>query len=216
MLTDTDLKGIRDSVKQWSQRRNIDDATLNDFIEIALSRANRMLRIPPLEGFSALPVDVNGFAELPPNFIEAIELQFVSGGREYILDRKAISEVDYLSNSPRGGSPCVFGRFGNYFRVAPWNLGDELFVNLYYYKSLPPLVQDTDLNWFTEQAPELLLYGALTELADYTRDRDSRQVWDGKFSQEVSTLQAVEDRAAWSGSTIGVTPGGSTTRRFSV
>jgi hypothetical protein len=215
MLTDTDLKGIRDSVKQWSQRRNIDDATLNDFIEIALSRANRMLRIPPLEGFSALPVDVNGFAELPANFVEAKELQYVSGGREYILDRKAISEVDYMSNATSGGPPQIFGRFGNYFRVAPWNLGDELFVNLYYYTALPSLVADTDTNWFTLQAPELLLYGALTELADYARDADSRQVWDGKFSQEVNTLQAVEDRAEWSGSTIGITPGGSTTKRFS-
>jgi hypothetical protein len=121
MLSGTDLKGIRDSIKQWSQRKNIDDAIIDDFIEIALSRANRMLRIPPLEAFSALPVDENGFAKIPSNFVEAKELQILINGKEYILDRKAISEVDYLSNSPSGQPPCIFGRFGNYFRVAPWN-----------------------------------------------------------------------------------------------
>jgi hypothetical protein len=75
-------------------------------------------------------------------------------------------------------------------------------------------VNDTDTNWFTQEAPELLLYGGLQELSDYARDQESMQVWSGKFLSEVNTLQAVEDRAAWSGSTIGVTPGGSTTGRF--
>lgn len=212
MLSNTNLKGIRDSIKQWSQRRNIPDEVIDDFIEIALTRANRMLRIPPLEGFSALPVDANGFARIPDNFVEAKELQYVASGREYILDRKAISEVDFRSNQNGQGNgiPQVFGRFGNYFRIAPWNGATDEFVNLYYYKAEPPLEEDLDTNWFTEYSPSILLYGGLQELSDYTRDVDGVQMWTQKFMQEVNVLQAVEDKAGWSGSTLGVTMTGST------
>jgi hypothetical protein len=215
-LSDTDLKGVRESIKQWSQRKNIADPIIDDFIEISLSKANRSLRIPSLEGFSSLPIDSNGFAKLPSNFIEVKEVQYFTGGREHILERKHISEVDFRSNSLSGGPPQIFGRYLNQLRIAPWNREDGETLNLYYYKALPPLVNDTDTNWFTEYCPEVLLYGGLIELSNYTRDPEGAAMWGGKFSEKVNELQATEDRAAYSGSSIGVTPSGSTQGRHSI
>jgi hypothetical protein len=214
-LSNTDLLGVRTSVKEWSQRKTISDAVIDDFIEIALSAANRALRIPSLEDFSELTIDNNGFAKLPSNFLEVKELQFFSGGKEYVLDRKHISEVDFRSNANGTGSgaPCIFGRYLNQLRVAPWHGGTDSTLNLYYYKALAPLVQDTDTNWFTTYCPEVLLYGALVELSHYTRDAEAVQQWTGKFLEKINELQAVEDRAEWRGSTVGVTLSGSTTGR---
>ena len=207
MLTNTNRAGIRNSLKQWSQRRNIPDEVLNDFIELALSKANRALRIPPLEAVSSIPFDTNGYLALPSNFIEVKQLRVTLNDKNIILERKHIDEVDYLAGRLEG-DPCYFGRFGNYFRVAPYD-SSITDATLYYWYAIPPMPDDTTTNWFTQYAPEVLLYGALQELADYTKDGERSAQWAAKFNEAISILQAMEDRAAWSGSTIGIRLGGS-------
>lgn len=211
MLTETNKQGIRNSVKQWSQRKTIPDEVLNDFIELAMSRANRLLRIPPLEAMTSISLSDAGNGQLPANFLEAISLSVEVEGDVIYLDRKSILEVDTLSNtSDQGYLPTSFARIGNYIKIAPWNLGDTYSADLYYYYAVPPMNNDLDTNWFTLYAPEVLLYGAMSELSDYVRDVDGHQLWTQKFETAVSLLQAVEEKAKWSGSTLAVTLKGST------
>jgi hypothetical protein len=222
MPTNTNLAGIRDMVKEWSQRRNIPDDTIDAFIEIGLSRACRQLRIPPLEGVTSIVPSADGYIELPNDFQEVKELSVPNAQGVTIFERKAIHQVDAVAGSydaldvgkacmlngvPLTGS-AIFARVGNFLRVAPWDA--SVSINLYYNKILFPLQSDTSTNWFTDYAPELLLYGAMSELSAYTRDNEGMQIWDRKFSGEVSTLQGVEDRAAWMGSTLAISVGGST------
>lgn len=214
MTTNTNLGGLRQDVREWSQRRNIPDATIDKFIEIALSRACRFLRIPPLEAVSSAIPNENGYIQLPEDFQEVKEISTSYNNQRVILDRKHISEVDYIAgkNSMANCPPEIFGRFGNSLRVAPWG-GQDASVNLYYYRVDLPLTDDTSTNWFTLYAPEVLLYGALTELSNYSVDAESSELWNAKFTNEINTLQGVEDRAEWRGSTVGITLPGSTNRR---
>ena len=213
MLTETDKGGIRASIKQWSQRKNIPDEVLNDFIEIALTRATRALRIPSLESFQTLPINSDGYAQLPYDFQEAKEVYIIVNDKRVLLERKAINEVDWNYNRSSGiAVPCFFGRFGNYLRVAPWNGAQDALLNLYYYNIIPPMPTDDSTNWFTLYAPEVLLYGAMVELCNYTRDMDGMSVWNNKFNEAVNIIQGVEDRAEWRGSTVAITLKGSTPR----
>lgn len=211
MLTETNRGGIRASVYQWSQRKNIPEEVVNDFIEIALSRATRALRIPPLEYFQEIPISSEGYAQLPYDFQEAKEVYIVINGKNVLLERKAINEVDWNYNASPA-NPCYFGRFGNYLRVAPWNGSTDSVLRLYYYKIIPPMPDDNTTNWFTVYAPEVLLYGAMVELCNYTRDIDGMGVWNNKFSEAVNIIQGVEDRAEWRGSTVAISLRGSTPR----
>ena len=210
MLTTTNRGGIITSLKQWSQRKNIPDDVLSDFVEIALSRATRALRIPPLEEYQLLPITEAGYAELPSDFQEAKEVYVQIEGKNVILERKYISEIDWNANLT--GDPCFFGRFGNALRIAPWQGGADQYLHLYYYKIIPPMTTPDTENWFTLYAPEVLLYGALAEMCNYTRDMDGIVMWSGKFTEAVNILQSVEDRAEWRGSTVSVSLKGSTPR----
>jgi hypothetical protein len=209
-LTQTNRKGIRDSAKQWSQRRNIPDEVWNDFIELALSKANRALRIPPLEAATNPVTDEGGYFELPSNFLEVKEIVVNNNGLDTILDRKAIDEVDYIASRSTNGNPCLYGRYGNLMRIAPIPEVDTP-VRMYYYAIIPAMPDDTTENWFTLFAPEVLLYGTLAELAAYARDEESQARWDGKFQEAVGIIQKTEDRAAWwSGGPLGISLKGST------
>lgn len=208
MLSATNKAGIRNSIKQWSQRRNIPDDVLDDFIEIALSKTNRALRIPPLEAVTALTASSTGVVQIPKDYIEVKELVIPLNGNAVPLERKAIHEID--AKNTRGVTPLYFGRQGNYFQMSPWGLGEDCLAYLYYWKALPPLSEDSSENWFTTYCPEVLLYGSLIELSDYTRDTEGTQLWTAKWTEAINVLQAVEDGAEWAGSTLGISISGST------
>lgn len=209
MLGTGTLGDIRASVKQWSQRKNIDDGVINDFINIATARALRSLRIPPMEKTAVIEIDDDGYFLIPSDFIELKEAVIVRSNQNIILERKSIHEVDFQNNeSP--SQPCFIARYQGTFRVGPYDNPagvDE--VNFYYYAFLPPLVDDTNCNWLSSAAPELILYGALEELSAYTRDEEGQARWGQKFNGEISILQGVEDRSAWAGGTLGITLAGS-------
>ena len=205
-------------LKQWSQRKNIPDDMMGFFIEMALSRANWALRIPPLEGAASMSISETGYIQIPTDFLEMKELGVQIGGFNKILDRKSFNEVDSISNlsMAAGALPEVFGRYGNYFKIAPWSLGGDYNANLYYHRAEPQLYEEDDENWFTRWAPQVLLYGGLSELCDYTRDTEGAMMWKSKFENEINILQAVEDKAAWAGSSLAVSMGGSIKARRSV
>lgn len=211
MITNTDRLGIRTAMKQWSQRKNIPDEVLNDFIEISLSRANRALRVPSLEGYTSLAISSTGLATLPDDYLEAKSVDVLINGVTVNLERKSIQEVDSVSNTTIGGAtnPLYFARFMDTLRIAPWGLGTGYSLNLYYFLALPVLSSDTSTNWFTKYCADVLLYGALSELCSYTRDVEGVMLWGKKFDEAINLVQSVEDRAAWAGSTLSVSLNGS-------
>ena len=213
-IVGANLGTMRESIKQWSQRKSIPDAVLNDFINIAVTRATRALRIPPMEKSLSQLVDADGYFEIPSDFIEVIEVVSVRSDKNIILERKAIHEVDYMNNlSP--GCPKFFARYKGSFRIGPYDSPaydvpeDQDVVELYYYATFAALTDDADCNWLISNAGDMILYGAMSELASYTRDDEGEQRWTAKYSQEVQLLQGIEDRSAWQGGTLGISIAGS-------
>lgn len=208
MLTDTNLKGIRDSLKQWSQRKNIPNDVLDDFINIAQQRANRALRIAGLEKTTTFTTDDSGRLLLPSDYIEAKQVSVTINSKTVILERKSLAEVDKIITDEPSSDARFFARDGLEMQVGPLG-GVPLEGELYYWGLLPLMPSDTSVNWFTANSPDTLLYGAMAELAAYTRDQEGLGGWTAKFTESINILQGVDDREAWSGGTLGVSVGGS-------
>lgn len=208
MITGATLLDLRTALKQWSQRQNIPDSVLDDFVNIAVTRAVRQLRIPPMEKSFDLAVDASGYFTIPSDFLEVKEVVSVRNNQNIILERKSIHEVDHMNNqSP--GCPRFFGRYKGTFRIGPYDAATNDTVAFYYYATMAPLVGDADCNWLSSNSGDLVLYGALAELSSYTRDDEGEARWNAKFNQELALLQGIEDRSAWQGGTIGISLGGS-------
>jgi len=200
------LGELRALVKDWANRKDISDSTYNSFINLAQDRANRVLRIPILEGYNNnLTVNSEGAVALPEDYLEAKAVSFDSGGRTYELERKALPYVVGMQTAE--GFPKYFARQQNRFLIAPLN-GEISSIKLYYYIVADNLVNDTDTNWFVEQGTDLLLYGALAELALYTKNTEEAQLFESKFRGAAAELENMAMKAEFSGSTIGVLPQG--------
>ena len=200
------LGELRALVKDWANRKDISDSTYNSFINLAQDRANRVLRIPVLEGYNNnLTVNSEGAVALPEDYLEAKAVSFDSGGRTYELERKTLPYV--VSMQTAEGFPKYFARQQNRFLIAPLN-GEISSIKLYYYIVADDLVNDTDNNWFVEHGTDLLLYGALAELALYTKNTEEAQLFESKFRGAAAELENMAMKAEFSGSTIGVLPQG--------
>ena len=61
----------------------------------------------------------------------------------------------------------------------------------------------TPTNWLLSNHPNIYLFGALAEAGDYARNA-SAGMWEQKYHAGVSTLQAADDEAMFSGSALRV------------
>tara|TARA_R110000851_G_scaffold31058_1_gene84291 strand:- start:525 stop:944 length:420 start_codon:yes stop_codon:yes gene_type:complete len=127
-------------------------------------------------------------------------------GRRVSLNRKDVAYIQQHASGPKG-CPLYFARQGFDLQLAPIPTDiSTSSLELYYYASIQPLTEDTDVNWFTEDAPEVLLYGALTELSLYLRDEIGAGQWEAKFQNHSNEIQNMEDTSMWSGGTLSINP----------
>lgn len=195
------LGELRTLVKDWSNRTDISNSVIDSFINIAQDRANRILRLPILEGFSTISVSNNTLL-LPNDYLEAKSLVVTVNGKAVELERKDLAFVTKQQNNQ--GNPKYFARKQSKFVIAPDS--DVSSADLYYYYVAADLVNDADTNWFVEHGTDLLLYGALSELSLYTKNTEDALQWEAKFKATAQDIMRMADDADWSGSTIGIIP----------
>jgi hypothetical protein len=195
------LGELRTLVKDWSNRTDISNSVIDSFINIAQDRANRILRLPILEGFSTITVTNNALL-LPTDYLEAKSLVVTVNGKAIELERKDLAFVTKQQNNQ--GNPKYFARKQSKFVIAPDS--DVSSADLYYYYVAANLVNDADTNWFVEHGTDLLLYGALSELSLYTKNTEEALQYEAKFKATAQDITRMADDADWSGSTIGIIP----------
>jgi hypothetical protein len=195
------LGELRTLVKDWSNRTDISNSVIDSFINIAQDRANRILRLPILEGFSTITVTNNALL-LPTDYLEAKSLVVTVNGKAIELERKDLAFVTKQQNNQ--GNPKYFARKQSKFVIAPDSNVSS--ADLYYYYVAANLVNDADTNWFVEHGTDLLLYGALSELSLYTKNTEEALQYEAKFKATAQDITRMADDADWSGSTIGIIP----------
>lgn len=170
------------------QRNDCSTELANDFITMAQTRLERTLRVPGMEKANV----TTGDPTVPTNAI-VIPSDFLSLKHLYsgctLMENKDLGHFlrlnQSIGNAPVG-DPKYYCRVGASYMVKPTvPAGQE--VVMVYYAGQPTLVDDTDENFFTDVAPDLLIYGALSYAADYFVD-DRTQSFENRFMQLYSDL----------------------------
>jgi hypothetical protein len=82
--------------------------------------------------------------------------------------------------------------------------------SLLYWKAFEAFVNDTDTNWLLLNAPGVYLWLGCREGAEYLKDFEAADRFDGKYRAELAALNVSEKAMRHSGSTLAVRPRGST------
>ena len=176
-------------------RTDCSTALADTFIEQAMARIQRFLRIPPMERQHEYTITAGATITsvvVPSDLLEIIDLQFDGVG----LVRVPMHEMAKLQRIAEYGTPKYYSRERELIKFAPYPLSGELYLN--YYAEYEELLTDTDENAITVIASDLLTYTALAYAADYFLD-ERGPMFDQKSGQFLAEIQEQANAAEMSG-----------------
>jgi hypothetical protein len=189
---------IRTQVLALLNRNDCTDATADTFIDLALSRIQRTLRIAPMErqqNYTSNDVGDN-LLSLPADFLS---MKYLWTGQTMLEYR---DYGTFLSLPEAQGAPKVYTRVRGGLLVKPIPPIDTP-ISLIYYGEFDDLPTDTSDNALTNFAPDLLVYGALSFAADYFVD-DRRELFEGRYSTIYNEVEEQSRTVEWDQATLSI------------
>lgn len=193
--------GIRNSIKELLARNDTTDAKIDSFIDMSIARIQRNLRVPAMEKayITTTTVDNPGTIVLPQDFLRLKHLYISNAPIEYV----DVSTFMKTQDAP-GNTPKIYTRIQGSLLLKPTPASGTS-ITMIYYGEIPDLATDTDSNFVTEIAPDLLIYTALTFAADYYID-DRKESFTDMASQAFTELQNQADEIEMSQEGLAVSP----------
>lgn len=192
--------GIRSQVLALLNRNDCTNEIADSFIDMAQSRIQRTLRIAPMERQEIYTI--NGVAAdmltLPQDFLSMKYLW--SGDR--MIEYKDLAT--FLNIPTSSGPPQYYTRIRGGLQIKPTPPVGTV-VNMIYYGEFDDLTTDTSDSSLTNIAPDLLIYCALTFLADYFVD-DRKQVFEDRYNEIYSEIEEQSRTVEWDQATLNVAP----------
>ena len=102
---------------------------------------------------------------------------------------------DYPDRS-RTGTPSLIAREGTNFVFGPVSIGGTL--KGIYYAKLTALSDSNTTNWYTTNAPEVLLYGALLEAQPFIMNDARIQTWGQMYQGAIDSIRDEHKNAEFS------------------
>ncbi|MGH6961377.1 MAG: phage adaptor protein, partial [Dongiaceae bacterium] len=108
--------------------------------------------------------------------------------------------IDLLRAGSTTGRPRLFAVVNDEIQLAP-GPDAPYTAEIDYWQRFEPLSGTATTNWLLANAPDVYLFGALTEAAAYLGDDEHLAQWDARYRAAVRQLQDADDRGKWSGAT---------------
>lgn len=193
---------LKTAVASWLNRSDL-TSQIPDFITLGENRIYRELRIRAMETSLSTAIS-SGVIAVPNDYIELKHAR-IDGTPVSHLQRKTDQWIyeNYPTRSA-DGKPKFIARDGASFIFGPYPDSDYT-VKGTYYKRLTALSDANTTNWFTANAPGLLLFAALCEAEPFLKNDPRVMTWQGKYDQEKAGIEKEEKRERFSGSPLAVT-----------
>ena len=117
----------------------------------------------------------------------------VAGKRQPVLLRKYEYIRNYWPDPAETGVPLYYCDYDyTHWLIGPTPDDDYAFEVLYYERS-QPLDSSNQTNWFTQYAPQALLYGSLLQAMPFLKNDERIPMWQAQYSTVMDVLRA-EDK----------------------
>jgi len=117
----------------------------------------------------------------------------VAGKRQPVLLRKYEYIRNYWPDPAETGVPLYYCDYDyTHWLIGPTPDADYAFEVLYYERS-QPLDSSNQTNWFTQYAPQALLYGSLLQAMPFLKNDERIPMWQAQYSTVMEVLRA-EDK----------------------
>lgn len=194
----TDYATLRTAISDYLAREDL-AAYIPTFIQNTEVRLYKM-RIRALE--SALSGTISsGVLAVPADYV-SLKYAKIDGAPVQFLER-VTPEALYEQYPTRSGGckPKLIAREADNFVFGPYP-GDYTVSGIYYAKPDYLDIDTNPTNWFVDNEPSLLLYGALLEASPFLENDARIPVWEGFFTRARTELERSERNEMYSGSSL--------------
>jgi hypothetical protein len=192
---------IKAAVASWLNRSDL-TTHIPDFISLAEVRINRDIAKLNLVGLEkrATATTVSGDAYLAtPSRLLAIKSLKISGSPNRVLKYMTPDALSEVYNSTSTAKPYAYTVIGDEIKFAP--IPDSAYtVEMNYCAKEQELSGSNATNWFTTNAPDLLLYGALMEAEPFMKNDERLATWSNMYSTALTALETMNHSLSFSGS----------------
>ena len=192
---------LQTAVANWLNRDTL-TSRIPEFITLAEARIARKLRVTGMEARDTSITTVAGteYYTLPSDYLEMRNIQLNTNPRQRLKYRTP-EQLDTEYPTTTTGVPTIYTIIGTELQLRPIPAAANT-LEIAYYKKLAALSSSNTTNWFTANAPDLLLYGALIEAEPFLYNDARIAIWKGLFDQSIAEWNLQADRARHSGSAL--------------
>ena len=173
----TSFSTLKSAVADWLDRDDMGDA-IETMIGLCEARFYRdpEIRLRAMEAAFSDTI-ASGVVAVPSGYLNWKYL-YVDGTPVQVLEIRNPDWI-YATYPTRSSSakPQYIAREGDNFIFGPYPDSGYPIKGIYYQK-LTALSTSNETNWFTDNAPDFLLYGTLVHSAPYIKDDPRIQVWE--------------------------------------
>lgn len=188
---------LQTAVGNWLNRADL-TSYIPDIIMLGEQRVYRDLRIRAMETALSTAIS-NGVLAVPNGYVE-MKVAYVSGTPVTKLNRRSLEFMyeNYPTRSANG-IPKFFAREASNFIFGPYPDSNYTIKGVYYARLTALSVSNTT-NWFTTNAPDVLLWASLAEAEVFLKNDDRTALWEVKYQSAKNAVQAEDKAENFSGS----------------
>jgi len=174
---------LQAAVGDWLNRVDLDQK-IPDFIRLAESTLNDVLRQADMVTQSTGITITSGRAALPSDALEVVYAQ-VGSTEDEPLEQVSPQQLTMLrrTRTRDAGNPRFFAIIGRQIVVTPTPSSGTLDID--YYQRIPALTTSNTTNWLLDDAPHVYLYTSLLHATPFLMDDARYQVFQNTVSQQV-------------------------------
>jgi hypothetical protein len=117
----------------------------------------------------------------------------VAGKRQPVLLRKYEYIREYWPDPTQTGVPKFFCDYDyDHWLVGPTPDDDYVFEVLYYQR-VQPLDSSNQTNWFTQYAPQAMLYGSLLQSMPFLKNDERIPMWRAEYDIVMASLKTEDN-----------------------
>lgn len=168
---------LQSAIARWLVRGDL-TASIPDFISLAESHFNRVLRVRQMQARDTAPVAAGvEYGTVPDDWLETLTFSMTDGTTTWWLEPKPDEVIDEAW--VRTGRPRFYANVADSFRFYP-SPDATYTAELSYFAAIPALSDTNTTNWLLDLAPDSYLAAAMVEAAPMLRDDDALQLWTAK------------------------------------
>lgn len=192
---------LKSAISNWFMGRSDLASNADDFIDLAESYFNLMLRCREMETTETLTPSSN-VCTLPTDYLEYKRVTELASPRRklaYITEDAA----DALYPFRDAGLANHFTIIGNSLQALPLSTND---IELTYYQKVPALSDGAPTNWLLTRAPNIYLHGCLFYAAEFVKDSEEMVKEGALMGKYIDALESLDTRSKFANAGV-IIPG---------